>query len=132
MLNLKKKGYNFLFERQSNDCCIKHNFMLLLKLFKSLFKFVVLLLCKREDRICRAITFLKVSCVYSNDCSRGNEKKRVLGHRCLFLLNLRRNCPAAGLLAVKSYEKCHESEATTIRFSAEKRQGVRDASVPGP
>ncbi|TGZ46769.1 hypothetical protein DBV15_05513 [Temnothorax longispinosus] len=45
---------------------------------------------------------------------------------CLFLLNLRRNCPAAGLLAVKSCEKCHESEATTIRFSAEKRQGSGD------
>lgn len=65
--------------------------------------------------------------VYSNDCSLGNRKKRVLGHWRLFLLGLRRNCPAAGLLAVKSCEKCHESEATTIRFSAEKRQGVRDA-----
>lgn len=83
-----------------------------------------------EKIVCIERTFSESFSVCSNDCSLGNQKKRVLGHWHLFLLNLRRNCPAAGLLAVKSCEKCHESEA--IRFTTEKRQGVRAMLGFGP
>lgn len=84
-----------------------------------------------RNRIYRAYLSEDFS-VYSNDCSLGNRKKRVLGHWRLFLLSLRRNCPAAGLLAVKSCEKCHESEATAIRLFSREKAGRPRRSVPDP
>lgn len=72
---------------------------------------------KKTCRACFSESFFVPRC----GCSLGNRKKRSLGQRRLFLLNPRRNCPAAGLLAVRSCEKCHDSVVT--RFAIRPRKG---------